>query len=206
MRHAFYRSNLPKTYRLAHWVMAIAVLGLMATGGEIHNAAPVFDAKIPAPLTPEIGLAQAVQWHLALAWVLIWALGYLGAMRVTKPGNLARLTPIQGREITRELVATLGMRLSHRAGVFLHVQRLLYWGAYGMLTVGIISGVAIWKPVQLQWVTGLLGGFETLRQIHFLAMVSLVLFAVIHIFMALVVPKTLLAMGLGVAPQRPSPK
>ena len=61
----------------------------------------------------------------------------------------------------------------------------------------VLSGLALWKPVQLQELTALFGGYEATRYVHFFAMAAIVGFLVIHVVLALVVPKSLRAMITG---------
>jgi thiosulfate reductase cytochrome b subunit len=61
----------------------------------------------------------------------------------------------------------------------------------------VLSGLAIWKPVQLQELTALFGGYEAARYVHFFAMAAIVGFLVVHIVLAIVVPKSLRAMIIG---------
>jgi thiosulfate reductase cytochrome b subunit len=61
----------------------------------------------------------------------------------------------------------------------------------------VLSGLALWKSVQLQELTALFGGYETARYVHFFAMATIVGFLVLHIVMALVVPKSLRAIVTG---------
>ena len=77
------------------------------------------------------------------------------------------------------------------------VQKLLY---AGMIIVGVLivlSGLSIWKPVQLQWLTALFGGYDWARYVHFFCMAAIVAFMVVHIALALIVPKSLRAMIIG---------
>ncbi len=61
----------------------------------------------------------------------------------------------------------------------------------------MLSGLAIWKPVQLQELSWLMGGFQGARLVHFLAMAGVVLFILVHVVMALLVPRSLRHMTLG---------
>jgi thiosulfate reductase cytochrome b subunit len=57
--------------------------------------------------------------------------------------------------------------------------------AYTMIIVmgfgSLITGLAIYKPVQIQWLTNLCGGYEAARVEHFILTVGYVLFFVVHI-------------------------
>ncbi len=77
------------------------------------------------------------------------------------------------------------------------MQKLLYAGILLAGVVIVLSGLAIWKPVQLRELAMLFGGFEGARLVHFLAMAAIVLFLVLHVVMALLVPKSLRAMIRG---------
>jgi thiosulfate reductase cytochrome b subunit len=94
--------------------------------------------------------------------------------------------------------AALTFRLSHDdISVYNAVQRLLYVGVILAGVVIVLSGLSIWKPVQLQWLTALFGGYDAARYVHFFAMSTIVLFLVVHVVVALLVPKSLRAMIIG---------
>ena len=95
-------------------------------------------------------------------------------------------------------VGALTFRLAHDdLTVYNAVQRLLYAGIIVVAIVIVLSGLAIWKPVQLQELTALFGGYEAARYVHFICMALIVAFLVVHILLALIVPKSLKAMVTG---------
>jgi thiosulfate reductase cytochrome b subunit len=61
----------------------------------------------------------------------------------------------------------------------------------------VLSGLSIWKPVQLQWLTAVFGGYDIARYVHFVCMALIVAFIVIHVALAILVPKSLRAMIIG---------
>ena len=71
------------------------------------------------------------------------------------------------------------------------MQKLLYAGIIVVGVLIVLSGLAIWKPVQLQYLTALFGGYDVARYVHFIAMASIVVFLVVHVVIALLVPKSL---------------
>ena len=77
------------------------------------------------------------------------------------------------------------------------VQRALYIGIILVLIVQVISGLAIWKPVQFQELTALFYDFQGARLAHFICMALIVGFLVVHVALALFVPKTIGAMITG---------
>ena len=77
------------------------------------------------------------------------------------------------------------------------VQKVIY---LGILLVGIVivaSGLAIWKPVQFALPQIFWAAMTRRGSVHFFAMAAIVLFLVLHIVMAVLVPKSLRAMILG---------
>ena len=76
-------------------------------------------------------------------------------------------------------------------------KKLLYAGIILVSVVIVLSGLAIWKPVQFQYLTALFGGYDVARYVHFFAMAAIVLFLIVHVVMALLVPKSLRAMLTG---------
>ena len=77
--------------------------------------------------------------------------------------------------------------------------------AVGVLIV--ISGLALWKPVQFSELASLFGSFQITRLVHFLCMSAIVAFLVVHVALALLVPKSLVAMLTGgpVVDDKPAP-
>jgi thiosulfate reductase cytochrome b subunit len=72
-----------------------------------------------------------------------------------------------------------------------------YWGVLAAVAMMLLSGIAIWKPVQTYPLEALFGGFQGARIVHFLFMAAIVLFVVIHVALVILVPKTFVAMTLG---------
>jgi thiosulfate reductase cytochrome b subunit len=188
----------PLIVRVTHWINALAILVMVMSGWRIYNASPLFPFRIPESLTLGGWLAGALQWHFAAMWLfagnLIVYLGYgifSGRFRT-------KLFPISPRAVAADLGAFFRGRLSHDdLSVYNTIQRLLYAGVILALLVLILSGLAIWKPIQFQELAGLMGGYETARHVHFFAMAFTVGFVALHIVMALLVPKSLLAMVRG---------
>jgi hypothetical protein len=61
-------------------------------------------------------------------------------------------------------------RPSSLIGHYSAVQRLLYLGVIGALVLQVVTGLAIWKPVQLGTLVGLFGGYPIARNIHLATM------------------------------------
>jgi len=59
------------------------------------------------------------------------------------------------------------------------------------------SGLALWKPVQLQTLDALFGGYEQARHTHFLGMIILAAFLIVHVSVAFAVKGTITSMFTG---------
>jgi thiosulfate reductase cytochrome b subunit len=109
-----------------------------------------------------------------------------------------KLLPIRPAEVISDIWAALSFKLAHDdLSHYNAVQKLLYSGVILAGIVIVLSGLSIWKPVQFQELTSLFGGYDTARYVHFLAMAAVVVFLVVHIALALIVPKSLRAMITG---------
>src|SRR5262249_61700284 len=106
-----------------------------------------------------------------------------------------KLCPIRPRQVLSVLGAALRGKLAHNdLSVYNAVQKLFYLGIICVGVVIVLSGLSIWKPVQFQELTALFGGYDTARYVHFFAMATIVAFLVVHVLVALIVPKSLRAM------------
>jgi thiosulfate reductase cytochrome b subunit len=132
----------------------------------------------------------------------MWLLVINGIVYVTlgiATGRFRRkLLPIRPRDVVNDVLAALRGKLAHDdLSVYNAVQRLLYVGVILAGVVIVLSGLSIWKPVQLKYLTAFFGGYDFARYVHFFAMASIVGFLTVHVALALIVPKSLRAMIYG---------
>ena len=188
----------PLYVRITHWINALAVLILIGSGWQIYNASPLFAFTFPGSLTLGGWLAGGLLWHFAAMWLLV-ANGLVYVVLGLATGRLRRqLLPIRPADVVRDVAAALTGRLSRDdLARYNAVQKALYAGVLLVGVVIVASGLAMWKPVQLQELAALLGGYEGARLVHFFAMAAIVLFLVVHVVMALLVPRSLRAMIRG---------
>jgi thiosulfate reductase cytochrome b subunit len=186
----------PIWVRVTHWINALAMIFMIGSGWTIYNASPLFPFVFPVGIGN--WLAGALLVHFAAMWVLaINGIVYL-TLGIATGRFRRKLFPIRPADVARDLVAALRGRLSHEdLSVYNAVQRLLYLGVILAGIVAVFSGLSIWKPVQVQQLTALFGGYDAARYVHFFAMTAIVGFLVIHIVLALIVPKSLRAMVTG---------
>ena len=189
----------PAWVRIMHWINALAMILMILSGWQIYNASPLFGfLRFSHSITLGGWLGGALQWHFAAMWLLmVNGLVYLTLGLVT--GRFRRkLLPITVDGVVGDTRAALTGKLSHAdLTTYNYVQKLLYAGIIVVGIVIVLSGLAIWKPVQLQWLTALFGGYDVARYVHFFCMAAIVGFLVVHVALALLVPKSLRAMIIG---------
>jgi thiosulfate reductase cytochrome b subunit len=188
----------PAWVRVLHWINAVAMVLMIMSGWQIYNASPLFNFRFSSSITLGGWLGGALQWHFAAMWLLV-VNGLLYVALGLATGRFRRkLLPITPSGVITDTRLALTGKLSHAdLSTYNYVQRLLY---VGILLVGVLivlSGLSIWKPVQFQTLTAVFGGYDTARYVHFYAMAAIVGFLVIHVTLAVLVPKSLRAMIIG---------
>ena len=188
----------PGWVRLTHWINALAMLIMIGSGWQIYNASPLFGFTFPRQIALGNWLAGALMWHFAAMWILmINGLVYL-VLGILTGRFRHKLFPIWPSEVLRDLFAALRGKLAHDdLSVYNAVQKVLYVGILVAGVTIVLSGLSIWKPVQFQWLTSFFGGYNTARYVHFASMTAIVAFLVVHVILAVLVPKGLRAMIIG---------
>jgi thiosulfate reductase cytochrome b subunit len=189
----------PAWIRVMHWINALAIILMIMSGWQIYNASPLFTSlRFSHSITLGGWLGGALLWHFAAMWLLtINGLVYLIVGFATGRFK-SKLLPITPGGVISDTKAALTGKLSHDDLTrYNQVQKLLYAGIIIVGVVIVLSGLSIWKPVQLQWLTALFGGYDVARYVHFFCMSAIVAFLVIHIALAVLVPKSLRAMIIG---------
>jgi thiosulfate reductase cytochrome b subunit len=188
----------PLWVRVTHWINALAMIVMIGSGWQIYNASPIFNFEFPEQVTIGGWLAGGIMWHFAAMWLLV-ANGLVYLVLGFSTGRFKRkLLPIHLREVIADIKAALTFHLAHEdISVYNAVQRILYIGVILAAVVIVLSGLSIWKPVQFQELTFIFGGYDNARIVHFLAMSTIASFLVIHVVLAILVPKSLRAMITG---------
>jgi thiosulfate reductase cytochrome b subunit len=184
----------PWPLRLTHWVNVVAVLVMIGSGWQIYNASPLFGFSFPIGLGDWLG--AGIAWHLAFMWILVGnALVYFSWGAAS--GHFAKFFPLSPGAVWRDLRAALRLQLAHERGIYNAVQKLLYLGVLLAGVMVVISGLAIWKPVQLWFFCDALGGYFAARYVHFFSMAAIAAFVLVHVILVVLVPKSLPPMLTG---------
>ena len=188
----------PAWVRAMHWINALAIILMIMSGWQIYNASPLFDFRFAKTITIGGWLGGALLWHFAAMWLLmINGLAYL-ITGLASGRFRKKLLPITPAGVLSDLRAALTFKLAHDdLTVYNSVQKLLYSGIIIVGIVIVLSGLSIWKPVQLQYLTALFGGYDVARYVHFICMSLICLFLIVHVALAVLVPKSLRAMIIG---------
>lgn len=188
----------PLVVRISHWINVVAVLIMVFSGWRIYNASPIFDFSFPQAITLGGWLGGAIQWHFAAMW--LFALnGIVYVAYGILSGHFRRkLLPITPRAVLHDVLGALRGKLAHEdLSVYNAAQRAAYVSLIAALVILVLSGLAIWKPVQLHWLAWLMGDFDNARIVHFLAMAATVFIVVVHVAMVILVPRSFPTMITG---------
>ena len=201
----------PPFVRITHWINAIAIIIMIGSGWRIYNNVPIFswltfpewatlggDPEITYKLNKDVGFSNALLWHFAAMW-LFFINGFVALAFGLLTGRLRKnWLPITISELIHDVRGAVSFNLSHEdITIYNAVQKLLYIGVILAAILMVISGLAIWKPVQLQTLTWLFYDFQGARLAHFIGMAGIALFLLIHVALAFLVPKTIAAMTKG---------
>jgi thiosulfate reductase cytochrome b subunit len=187
----------PLALRVMHWLTALAIIVLIGSGWQIYNASPIFPFTFPRLITIGGWLGAAIAWHLAAIWLLmINGLCYL-IWGFASGHFREKFWPVTPRGVWNDARAAFTFRLKHQQGVYNAVQRLLYIVVIGLGIAAVLSGLAVWKPVQLWWLSNLMGGYRISRIVHFVVMAGIVGFIFVHLLLVALVPRVLPSMITG---------
>lgn len=203
----------PLLIRITHWIN-IPVLAVMAMSGlQILYAYPYFGPQgerwewVPLQgwVTPDWmraggWLAGARHLHFLFAWIfVINAMVYIAYLIASREYRRRLFWPPRDtRPMFQQLAYYLRLRKEAPAtNLYNGLQRQAYTVALVLGLLEVLSGFAIWKPVQLSWLAAMFGGYDGARVVHFLALIALMLFVVMHVVMVLLHPKSIVEMVTG---------
>jgi thiosulfate reductase cytochrome b subunit len=189
----------PLPVRIMHWINAVAIFIMIGSGWKIYNDDIIFSLlRFSDSIVIGKWAQYGLQWHFFGMWIFVLnGLAYLcygiGTGRFRR-----KLFPISIREFFATIGEALRLRLRHDDLTHYNaVQKLLYLGVMMVGILIVISGLALWKPVQFSELANLFGSFQNIRLVHFFCMSAIVIFIIIHVTLSLLVPQSLVTMLTG---------
>jgi thiosulfate reductase cytochrome b subunit len=173
--------------RWTHWIN-FPLLSLMIWSGILIYWAndvykPFFPDWVYSTFKIDHKLALGMGIHFFLMWFFVLnGIAYVSYMLIS--GHWRELIPTPKNFKEAFLVTLHDLKLIKTPppqGKFNAAQKIAYTSVTFLGVLLILSGLAIYKPVQLSWLTSLLGGYETARLIHFILMLSVVAFFIVHV-------------------------
>lgn len=199
--------------RFTHWATVLVLAGMIASGLQIYLAyarfgerggpyfvSPFDDVRFPEWSRLGGWLAGALNWHFALMWPLV-AIGLVYLGYLVKSGEWQALC-FRPRDVAGALEMAkyyLRLRKDHPPqGKHNPLQKLAYTSICLLGAFAVLTGLAIYKPLQFAWLTALLGGFQAARFWHFWTVWIFVGFTIVHVILVFAVdPASLRAIITG---------
>jgi thiosulfate reductase cytochrome b subunit len=189
----------PLALRIMHWINAVAIFIMIGSGWKIYNDDILFSfLRFPDAIVIGKWAQYGLQWHFFGMWIFVLnGIAYL-SYGIISGRFRHKLFPISPREFFVTVGDALRFRLRHDDLTHYNaVQKALYLGVMVVGVLIVISGLSLWKPVQFSELANLFGSFQNIRLVHFLCMTAIVAFIVVHVTLALLVPRSLVAMVTG---------
>ena len=188
---AAYEHPLP--IRITHWVNAISLFVLVASGLRIFRAFPSFGPKIPEKVLLDIPksltlggwLGGALQWHFTFMWFFAASgVVYVAYQVVSGHYRTMLFTPrdIPGVWPMTRHYFSFGPKPAV-TGQYNPLQKLAYTSTILFGALALLTGIVLYKPVEFSWLTFLFGGFHLTRVWHFAAMCGFLAFIPGHLIM-----------------------
>ena len=207
------RRPQPWLIRLTHWLNVPLLLLMAGSGLQIFSAYPALGPRgalyawypwhgMPPPTLVRFGgwLGGGRHWHFALGWFLVLN-GVIYLLYIAARGEWRRRSFLPHRD-TRQAVLMLAYYLHLRRvappiDFYNGLQRLAYSSVIVIAVAEVLSGLAIYKPVQLWWLGSLFGGYDGARAVHLIGLGLLAFFTVVHLVLVALHPRAIVSMLTG---------
>jgi thiosulfate reductase cytochrome b subunit len=203
----------PLLIRICHWFNAVFLTVMAGSGLQILAAYPALGPRgdqypwypfqnVAPPSWLRIGgwLEGGRHWHFAIAWFFV-ANGLIYVSYLFASGEWRRRVFRSGRDAAnaaRQFAYYIKIRKVPPPEEFYNgLQRLSYSGVLLLGVVMVLSGLAIYKPVQFHLLTLLFGGYDVARVVHLAGLGLFGIFVLIHLVLVLSHPRALLTMITG---------
>ena len=186
----------PRAARWMHWVNFPLLTVMIWSGLLIYWAYDpyflgwgdwvlfnFFPDSVYEALDLEFGLARGMAYHYLFAW-LFTLNGVAYVLYTAVSGEWRHMVP--DRRDWRDAFGVVlhDLRIRRKApvqGKYNAAQKITYSAVIVMGLGSVLTGLAIYKPTQLAWLTALFGGYQSARTVHFVLTVLYLLFFVVHI-------------------------
>lgn len=186
----------PLAIRWMHWINFPVLFVMIWSGMLIYWANDVFKIHLgntviftffPNSFYKQLNLSRRLAEGMAFHFVFMWIFFLNGLAYVAYTlfsGEWRYLLPNRHSFKEAWLVLLHDLHLKKTApqqGKFNAAQKIAYSGIIVMGLGSIITGLAIYKPVQFRWITFICGGYGTARIIHFILTLGYCLFFLVHV-------------------------
>lgn len=187
----------PLAIRWMHWINFPLLAMMIWSGMLIYWANRVYGIRLfgyevftffPQPFYDFLGipfrLAEGLQLHFFFMW-LFAINGLIYVVYTAVSGEWRSLLPVPGslkRAVRVALHDAHIVKAKPPQGKYNDAQRIAYTSVIVMGVGSLLTGLAIYKPLQLSWLTSLFGGYQWARWFHFWLTIGFVGFFVVHIF------------------------
>lgn len=177
--------------RWFHWLNFPLLLAMIYSGLAIYWAYQPYSLAgfhfFPRGLFESLGLRYRLGEGMGLHFFFMWlfalnGVAYVGYLAFS--GEWRELWPSRGslKRAVLEVGHSLGLvKAKPEQGKYNDAQRLAYCGVILMGVGAVLTGLAIYKPVQLGWLRWLLGGYQWARAEHFALTMGFVAFFLVHL-------------------------
>ena len=187
----------PLAVRWMHWINFPLLTMMIWSGMLIYWANQVYGIRIlgyelfkffPQPFYDFLGIPQRLAEGLQLHFFFMWLFAINGLIYVVYTivsGEWRSILPVPSSLKRAPLVALHDAHIVKEKppqGKYNDAQRIAYTSVILMGVGSVLTGLSIYKPLQLSWLTALFGGYEWARWIHFWLTISFVLFFLVHVF------------------------
>ena len=207
------RRPQPFLIRAAHWINVPLLLIMAGSGLQIFAAYPALGPRgaqygwyplqnMAPPSWMRFGgwLAGARHWHFAIAWFLIFN-GVVYLIYFVASGEWRRrlFLPLRDSGNALQMFAYyLRVRgQPPQVDFYNGLQRMAYTSAILFAIVEVLSGLAIYKPLQFHLILALFGGYDSARVVHLAGLALLAIFTATHLVQVALHPGTIIEMITG---------
>ena len=177
----------PLWVRWAHWINFPLLTIMMISGAMIYWANSVYTPFIPQSVYQYLGIKHLLALGLGLHFTFMWAFTVNGILYVAYlllSGEWRELVPAKAdfKDSVKVAAAEVGLgRMPDQRGKFNAAQRITYCTIIIMAGFSVLTGIAMYKPIQFSSVRQIFYDYSVARLLHFIFAVAFALFFFMHV-------------------------